>query len=255
MRPMIVLVGLLIAWALAVRWFDVPSFMLVSPEVALLTLFEKPLYFARHAWVTGQEILLGALLGGSLGVSFGLFLARFERIEPWVWPIIVALQAIPVFAVGPLLVLWMGYSIWMRATMAALIVFFPVAVSTRSAFLPLAQEWRLLILSFGARPLAAWWYLRLPFAFQVLAPGLLVAMTAAPLGAIVGEWIGSNEGLGQVMLKANHDLETDVMVAALMLLCFQAYAMFWATRWLINRLGWWFQPNAFSNQASSEAPT
>lgn len=249
MRPLIVLVGLFLIWAALVRVLDIPPYLLVSPEVAVDTLLSRPVYFLGHALITARTIVLGALVGASLGCFFGLILARFKRIEPWIWPLMVALQAIPVFAIGPLLVLWLGFSVTLHVTMAALIVFFPVAVSTRSAFLPLEQDWRLLTLSLKARPMAAFWHLRVPFAFQVLAPGLLVAMTAAPIGAIVGEWIGSTKGLARLIIQANHDLKSDEMIAALLLLCFQAYAMFWATRWLINRLGWWFQPDPFKNQA------
>lgn len=240
MRPLVVFVGLLLAWAVFVRLAAVPNFMLPSPERALLELVSRPLFYARHAWVTGAEILAGAGLGLLSGLMFGLLLVRFPRLEPWFWPLLVASQAIPVFAIGPLLTLWIGYNMMMRVTMAALIIFFPVAVATRQSLKRRHREVDALLLSMGAKPWRAFVFVRLPLAFEVFAPGLLVAAATAPIGAVVGEWIGSSAGLGHVMLDANAKVQTDSMIAALFVLCLLAYSFYALVAAFVRRLGWWF---------------
>ncbi len=243
MRPLLVFFGLLVGWAAFVRLADVPPFMLPSPEAALFELVSRPLFYARHAGVTASEILAGAGLGLLAGLSFGLLLVRFPRLEPWFWPLLVASQAIPVFAIGPLLTLWIGYNMMMRITMAALIIFFPVAVATRQSLRRRHPEIDALLLSMGAKRWRAFVFVRLPLAFEVFAPGLLVAVATAPIGAVVGEWIGSSAGLGHVMLDANAKVQTDTMIAALFLLCLLGYAFYALVAALVRRLGWWFAPS------------
>lgn len=239
-RPLLVFVGLLVLWAVFVRVANVPSFMLPSPERALLELVSRPIFYARHAGVTASEILAGAGLGLLAGVVFGLLLVRFPALEPWFWPLLVASQAIPVFAIGPLLTLWIGYNMMMRVAMAALIIFFPVAVATRRSLKRSQPDVDALLRSMGAKRWRAFVFVHVPLAFEVFAPGLLVAAATAPIGAVVGEWIGSSAGLGHVMLDANAKVQTDTMIAALFVLCLLAYSFYAAVAALVRRLGWWF---------------
>ncbi len=241
MRAVIVFLGLLLVWALFVRIAQVPSFMLPSPEQALLELVKRPEFYLRHASVTAQEIVAGAALGLFAGLSFGIILVRFRVLEPWFWPLLVASQAIPVFAIGPLLTLWIGYNMMMRVTMAALIIFFPVAVATRHSLTRRHPDIDALLLSMGAKRSRAFLLVYLPLAFEVFAPGLLVAVATAPIGAVVGEWIGSSAGLGHVMLDANAKVQTDTMIAALFVLCLLAYGFFALVSFFVRRVGWWFQ--------------
>ncbi len=241
MRAFVVLLGLLIVWAVFVRVAQVPSFMLPSPEQALLELIKRPVFYGYHAGITALEIVAGAGLGLVAGLAFGVLLVRFRGLEPWFWPLLVASQAIPVFAIGPLLTLWIGYNMMMRVTMAALIIFFPVAVSTRHSLTRRHPNIDALLRSMGAKRSRAFVFVYLPLAFEVFAPGLLVAVATAPIGAVVGEWIGSSAGLGHVMLDANAKVQTDTMIAALFVLCLIAYSFFALVSLFVRRLGWWFQ--------------
>jgi putative hydroxymethylpyrimidine transport system permease protein len=154
-------------------------------------------------------------------------------------PVLVISQAIPVFALAPVLVLWLGYGMLSKVAMATLIIYFPVTAAfydglrrTEFGYLDLAKTMN------GTR-----WttlkYIRIPSALPALASGLRVATATAPIGAIVGEWVGSSEGLGFLMLHANGRMQIDVMFAALLVLAVIAVALYYSVNAGLNRLLLW----------------
>jgi putative hydroxymethylpyrimidine transport system permease protein len=158
-------------------------------------------------------------------------------------PLLVVSQAIPVFAIAPLLVLWFGYGIASKVAMAALIIFFPVAANfldglrrTEPGWLDLARTMTV------GRPGAALrilWHIRVPAALPALASGLRVAAAVAPIGAVVGEWVGSSAGLGFLMLHANARLQIDLMFAALLTLALFALVLYFTVdRGLTALIAW-----------------
>ncbi len=217
-----------VVWAAAVRLSGVEPFLFPGPLEVGRALIARGDFLLFHAAITLSETLLGLVAGTAIGIVAALAMARFDLLRRMALPLVVASQALPVFAIAPLLVLWFGYGLASKVVMAGLIIFFPVA----SAFLDgltrtdpdLIDLGRLL----GARRTQLLMLIRLPAAVPSLASGVRVAATLAPLGAVVGEWVGSAAGLGFVMLQANARLQTDTMFAALALL---------ATMTLILRAG------------------
>ena len=148
-------------------------------------------------------------------------------------PMMVLSQALPVFALAPLLTLWLGYGLWPKILMALLIIYFPVTsaffdglMNTPKGMLDLSRvmngtSWRIML------------NLRIPAAIPGLASGLRLAAVYAPIGAIIGEWVGASEGLGYLMLLANGRAKIDLMFAALIVLVFMTLIL----HWLIDRLG------------------
>jgi putative hydroxymethylpyrimidine transport system permease protein len=227
-RPVLTLAGLLVLWQLFVVVSGVPHFMLPPPIEVLATLLGRAGLILGHAWVTVLEILLGFLIGALAGVAAALTLASFMGARRWLLPVIVASQAIPVFALAPLLVLWFGYGIASKVAMAVLIIFFPVTAAFYDGLRRTAGGWLELARTMNASPGAMLFQIRLPAALPALASGLRVAAAVAPIGAVVGEWVGSSEGLGYLMLHANARMQTDLMFAALLFLCLAAI-LFWFT--------------------------
>lgn len=232
----VMLIGL---WQLIVLVFALPSFILPSPYAVLMKLIQRYDVLFSHSWVTAQEILLGLLLGLSMGLLFALQMLLFDPLRRWLLPILIASQAIPVFAIAPILMLWLGYGIASKVVMAALIIFFPVTTccydglrNTPTGYLDLAH-------TMGATKWELLRSVRLPAALPALASGIRVAVVVAPIGAVVGEWVGSSEGLGYLMLQANARMMIDEMFAALFILAALSVSLYFAADLFIKKLIPW----------------
>ncbi|WP_443088457.1 ABC transporter permease [Vibrio sp. LaRot3] len=226
-------------WQLVVVLFDMPSFILPAPLDVLERLVARYDVLLKHTWVTAQEILLGLLLGLSMGLLFALQMLLFEPLKRWLLPILIASQAIPVFAIAPVLMLWLGYGIASKVVMAAIIIFFPVTTccydglrNTPRGYLDLAQ-------TMGASKWQKLRHIQLPASLPTLASGIRVAVVIAPIGAVVGEWVGSSQGLGYLMLQANARMIIDEMFAALFILALLSIALYFFTDKLLKRLIPW----------------
>ncbi|MGY6513725.1 ABC transporter permease [Vibrio parahaemolyticus] len=222
-------------WQLIVVVFDMPNFILPSPIEVLDRLITRYDVLLKHTWVTAQEILLGLALGLSMGLLFALQMLMFEPLKRWLLPILIASQAIPVFAIAPVLMLWLGYGIASKVVMAAIIIFFPVTTccydclrNTPTGYLDLAK-------TMGASKWQLLRHIQLPAALPTLASGIRVAVVIAPIGAVVGEWVGSSEGLGYLMLQANARMIIDEMFAALFILAALSIALYFTTDKLLKK--------------------
>jgi putative hydroxymethylpyrimidine transport system permease protein len=205
-------------WQGVVWATGVPAFILPGPLRVLTTLFEQYSLILDHAAVTVLEVLLGIALGTALGAATALQLMMSPLALRLVLPVLVFSQAVPVFALAPLLTLWFGYGLGSKIAMAVLIIYFPVA----SAFLDgLRHSDPALIAmarSFGATQRQELFRIRLPAALPSFGSGLRLAAVYAPIGAVIGEWVGASQGLGYLMLLANGRAKTDLMFAALLVL-------------------------------------
>lgn len=241
LRSIIIFALLLSAWWLLVKVTGVPKFILPSPELVLQRLWELRSTLWHHTLVTFTEIILGLLLGLSMGLCFALSMLRFRPLRLWLLPVLLASQAIPVFALAPVLVLWLGYGMASKVVMAALIIFFPVTMTcfdglrhTHAGYLELAR-------TLGASPRQQLLSVRLPDAMPSIASGLRLAVAVAPIGAIIGEWVGSGEGLGFFMLNANARMQVADMFAALFVLAGFSLVLYYGTDSLLKKLIPWHQ--------------
>lgn len=239
MRVLVSLLIILALWKGIVVVFEMPSFILPAPEAVFVKLIDRHDVLLKHTWVTSQEILLGLLLGLSMGLFFALQMLLFQPVKRWLLPILITSQAIPVFALAPILMLWLGYGIASKVVMAALIIFFPVTTccydglrNTPAGYLDLSQ-------TMGANRWRQLWHIRLPASLPVLASGIRVAVVVAPIGAVAGEWVGSSEGLGYLMLQTNARMLIDEMFAALFILAAVSVSLYFITDWTLKRLIPW----------------
>ncbi len=200
-------------WALAP-----PKFILPSPALVAETLWTSRALIAEHAWVTLYEVLLGLALGTAFGIATAIQLATSPIARRLLRPILAFSQAIPVFALAPILTLWLGYGIVSKIVMAVIIIYFPVTsaffdglMRTPTGYLDLAR-------TMGATDRAILRHLRIPAAIPALGSGLKLAAVYAPIGAVIGEWVGASKGLGYLMLLANGRAKTDLMFAAVLVL-------------------------------------
>lgn len=237
-RGGMVFCGLMLLWALASR-SGIPRFLLPSPAAVAEALWVNRAYLGWHTLITLSEILSGLALGVALGVTLALGMILSPRLQRWLMPLVLTSQAIPVFALAPLLVLWLGFGMSAKVAMAVLVIFFPVTSAffdglrrVNHDYLDLARSMNA---SFGAQLL----HVRLMAALPALGSGLRMAAAVAPIGAIIGEWVGSAEGLGYVMLNANARLQTDICFAALFILVLLTLFLWLAVDTLLHRLIDW----------------
>jgi len=240
-RGFVTIAGVVAAWQIFVWVSGVAPFMLPGPWAVATTWFDNIGYLTEHAAITGAEILLGLGLGTGVGVISALAIISFAPARRWLMPALVVSQAVPVFALAPLLVLWLGYGMASKVTMAALIIYFPVATAFLDGLRRTEPDWLDLAetMTGGRRPFAVLWHIRIPAALPGLASGLRVGAAVAPIGAVVGEWVGSGAGLGYVMLHANGRMQTDLMFAALATLAVLALATYFSVDWGLRRLIPW----------------
>lgn len=239
LRPLLTLLGLFAFWQAIVLATAVPPYILPPPMAVLETLAVHWRLIIGHAGITGLEILLGFLLGGLLGAGSGLLLATFATARRWLLPLFVVSQALPVFALAPLLVLWLGYGMASKIAMAVLIIYFPIAAAFYDGLRRADPEMLDLVRLLGASRFDTMRLIRLPAALPALASGLRVAASVAPIGAVVGEWVGSAGGLGYLMLHANARMQIDLMFAALLVLAVMALILYLTVDRLGRRLTPW----------------
>jgi len=217
-RALVVAAFLAGVWEAIVLVAAPPRYILPGPGATVARLFADAELIAGHAWVTAAEMLLGLALGVGVGLLTAMAMAYWRRAYRWLMPALVASQAVPVFALAPILVLWLDYGMSSKVAMAGLIIFFPVTAALLDGLRGADPGWIELARTMGAGPWRTLLYVRLPAAIPAFASGLRVAAAVAPIGAVVGEWVGSSAGLGHLMLHANARLQTDQMFAALLAL-------------------------------------
>ena len=232
-----------LAWQGLVMLTGVEPFILPGPLAVFEALAGSFGLLLAHAGTTLAEILLGLALGALLGAVSALVLAHFRPARRWLLPVLVASQAIPVFALAPVLVLWLGFGMASKVAMAVLIIFFPVTAAFYDGLVRTDTGWLDLARFMGASPWRTLLHLRVPAALPACASGLRVATAVAPIGAVVGEWVGASAGLGYLMLHANARMQVDLMFAALLVLAAMALALYFTVDRLLRLAAPW-QPES-----------
>jgi len=238
-RAATVFAGLLVVWQAAVWASGAPHYILPDPVRVAAALVARGDLILAHAGTTIVEILAGLALGALIGGASALVMAQFRPARRWLLPLLVISQAVPVFAFAPLLVLWLGYGIASKIAMAVLIIYFPVTAAFYDGLRRTEPGWLDLALVMNGSRWRTLRHIRLPAALPALASGLRVATAVAPIGAVVGEWVGSSAGLGYLMLHANARLQVDLMFAALFVLALFAVGLYFAVDALLRRALRW----------------
>ena len=246
-RPLM-LIALALLWEAVTALADLPHYILPGPLRVALSIGAHWERLLGHAGITVLEIVLGLGLGAALGGAAALTLAYFRPARLWLLPVLVASQAVPVFALAPILVLWFGYGIASKIAMAALIIFFPVATAFFDGLRRTEPGWLDLAHTMGASRWRVLWHIRVPAALPALASGLRVAAAVAPIGAVIGEWVGSSAGLGYLMLQANGRMQIDLMFAALLVLAVIGLALYFALDAGLRRVLPWINEAAPDQQ-------
>ena len=242
LRPLHVLLSVTLfvgLWTVVARWY--PDWILPSPARVAHRFWQAvsdgTLWY--HTRVTLSEALLGFALGFAVAVVLGYALAKSPTLERLLSPYIVASQSTPVIALAPLLVLWFGSGLLSKVLVCALVVFFPMLVNTVVGLRSIDAEYRALFAALGASPWQVFTKLEVPAALPVLLGGVRVGITLSVVGAVVGEFIGADRGLGALINIARGLFDTPLMFAALLMLMAIASALYVAVVLLERALIRW----------------
>lgn len=221
MKPVNLIAGALILlilglWEGATRFLEIPPFILPPPTRIFATAIIQAPLILPHAGITFLEIILGIFLAMVTAVPLAIAMFARPSLEKALAPFLVASQAIPVFAVAPLLVIWLGYGIGSKVFMAWLIIFFPITISLGSGFKSCDPEFRAMFKLMGASFYDTLILLYWPWALPQFFAGLRVGVTVATIGAVIGEWVGAQKGLGFLMIQSNARLQVDLVFAAIL---------------------------------------
>jgi putative hydroxymethylpyrimidine transport system permease protein len=238
-RPVTTILVFFAVWWAVTQFTAVPPFMLPTPQSVFLALWAQRDLLFWNTITTLAEILLGLVFGTALGAVAALGIVFSPVLQRWLMPILVLSQAIPVFALAPLLVLWFGFGLSSKIIMAVLIIFFPITANFADGLRRTDPGWLDLARTMNASPVAILRHIRLPAGLPAFASGLRVATAIAPIGAIIGEWVGASSGLGFVMINANARIETDVMFAALLILSAVAISLYMLVDRALRRVLYW----------------
>ena len=229
----------LLLWEATCRTLGLPDFILPPPTQILSVALGQAGLLLPHAGVTALEVVTGILL--SLFVSVPLSMLMFARpsIEKALAPFLVASQAVPVFAIAPLLVVWLGYGMASKILMAAVIIFFPITVNLLEGFKSCDKEYRTLFRLMGANYWRTMRLLYWPWALPHFFAGLKVGVSVATIGAVIGEWIGAQSGLGYVMIQSNARLRVDMVFAAILWLSMMGLSLWTFVGYLERKVIRW----------------
>ncbi len=233
----------LVVWSVLVRLGGFAAFFLPSPGLVwtrlLQTLADGSLL--RHSGITLGEVLSGLALGAGAASALGYTLAKSPALERLLSPYIVASQAVPVVAIAPLLIIWFGPGLLSKVFICALIVFFPVLVNTVVGIRTVPEELRDLMRSLQASRWQTLAYLELPAALPVFLGGVRIGATLAVIGAVVGEFVGADRGLGFLINVGRGQYDTALVFVAVFTLVALALALYGLVSWLEARLLSWRQ--------------
>ena len=238
-RILVTFIVIIIFWYIICLLFELPSFILPSPDLVAIALFNNFSEILNHSSITLLEILLSLFFGIVLGSFFAVLISLSERLKRWIMPLLLASQSIPVFALAPILVLWFGYGISSKVIIGTIIVFFPIASNFSDALNKIPKEYIHAGQTLGFSKLQIFNLIKLPNALPGLFSGIRVGACFAPIGAVVGEWIGGRQGLGSYMIYSNARLQIDNMFAALIILIVITISLYHLIDLILKKLIWW----------------
>ncbi|WBQ02335.1 ABC transporter permease [Kribbella sp. CA-293567] len=223
-------VGLVLAialWWLATIVFSIDSYLLPDPGDVITAFKLQPAYLMEHTWVSLVETVEGFALSILVGVPVALAIVRSVIVERLLYPLLLAVNAIPKIAIAPLLVVWFGFGQWPKVLMVLLVCFFPIVISTASGMKSTPAELVELLRSLNASKTQEFFKLRLKYALPQIFTGLKVAISLAVIGSVIAEFVGATSGLGYVITNSGANADTALAFAAMTLLSIVAIVLFY----------------------------
>ncbi len=240
--PAATLLAALLAWEVATRAFRIPRFIMPAPSAILGEGWEWRYRFIGHTWVTLYETLGGFALSMAVGVPLAVLIVYSPALRAAIYPLVILAQSVPKIAIAPVLLLVLGYGEVPKMVVAFLVAFFPVVVDTATGLAATPPELLDLSRSYRASAFKTFMKVRLPMALPFIFAGAKVAITLSVIGAVVGEFVGSDKGLGYVILSSTSYWKTEVAFSAMILLSLMAIVLFAAVSLVERVVCPWLNP-------------
>jgi NitT/TauT family transport system permease protein len=216
--PTAVVVGILLAWELGSDFFGIPTYLFPAPSEILISCYRNAGLLLRESWITTAEILLGYLLSIIVGIPLALAIFQWPVFAKSIYPLLISTQAMPKVAVAPLFVVWFGFGLLPKVFIAFLIAFFPIVINTVMGLSAIEREKIYLARSMGLSSFDTFRLIRFPNALPSIFAGLKISITLAVVGAVVGEFVGGDAGLGYQLMIANGSMDTPLLFAGVLAL-------------------------------------
>lgn len=226
--PMGGVIVLLILWAAAIYFLNIPAYILPYPWEVMKELFSKWGYLLTHTWVTAYEALVGFALAVVIGFSVAVLIVWSRVIERTLMPLLIFLQAMPKVAVAPLFVIWFGFGALPKILVTVLICFFPIVINSAVGMASVDNEMLDLIKSMAAKKRQVFTKVRIPNSLPFFFTSLQISIVLALVGAIVGEFVGADAGLGYLIQVANANLQTKLLFSCIVILVLMGAVFFYA---------------------------
>ena len=245
LAPAAILLALLGAWELAARWelaadaLGIEPFLVPAPSEVAESLWRDRELLAENAWVTLQEIALGLVIAVALGFGVAVALHRWDALRQAFYPLLVASQTIPVIAIAPILIIWLGYGIGPKLAIIALVCFFPITVNALDGLRSVDPDQVRMMRTLDASRGQILRRVEIPSALPFLLSGVKIAAVVSVIAAVFGEWAGANEGLGHLILISQAQVLTARVFATIAVLSGIALLLFAILVLIERRLAWW----------------
>jgi NitT/TauT family transport system permease protein len=233
--PVGMMVGALVLWEIATWALSIPSYLLPAPSAIIEAMDKNSAVLIKESISTTLEILLGFALSVVIGVPLALAIYLWRPFARAIYPVLVSSQAVPKVAIAPLFLVWFGFGLMPKVLIAFLIAFFPVVINTAMGLASLEREKIYLAQSMGLGSIATFFKIQLPNAMPSIFAGLKISITFAVVGAVVGEFVGGQGGLGYLLLIANGNMDTALLFAGIVALTALGIVLF-ALIGLVERL-------------------
>lgn len=236
--PIFVILAFVLFFEALVRIFDIPMYIFPAPSRVVHTLFlELPVLYS-HIGITLLEAVLGIIISLVLALVLGIAMDLFPMVRHGIYPLLVITQTVPMIVLAPIFIIYMGFGIAPKILTVVLMCFFPIAISFSDGLSQVNQDYVHLVHSYGAGWFCTYWIVKIPAALPSLLSGLKVAATYSISGAVVGEWIGAQKGLGYYLLRVKNGYMLDKVFACVLVIVCLSLCM----NGLIHLFQWIFMP-------------
>jgi NitT/TauT family transport system permease protein len=241
--PTVTLLALIGLWEVLARWSGVPSWLLPAPSAIGDAMIDWRAELASHFMVTLYEVLVGFALSIVVSIPLAVAVVYSPFLQNTIYPILLALQSMPKVAIAPLLVLWIGFGALPKILVVFLVCFFPIVVATASGLTSVSPALIDLIRSLSATSYQTFIKIRFPTALPHIFVGFKIAITFAVIGAVIGEFVGSDQGLGYLILISTSQSRTPLAFGALLLLTIMSIVLYYAVEFVERLVVPWAPKN------------
>ncbi len=237
--PILIFLSILLVWELFVIALNIPEYILPSPSLIIIEIFTNLTDLIYHTSITMFEAVVGFLIANILALVFSVIFIHSKTVENSLYPYIIGLRVSPVIAIAPLLVLWFGTGLLSKIICSAILCFFPTLVNLTKGLRAVDKQLLDLFKSFSSNRIKTLWKLRLPNSLPYLFSAFKITIGLAIAGAIIGEFVGSNKGIGYIIQVSSYYIETTKVFAALFVIGFAGAVLFYLVSYIEKKTIFW----------------